>query len=65
MNKFKEFDRLFPHVNDEEKDSPNARQHAEILWQELDHLGSVILPKTSCSIPIILMHYNDNVMIIM
>jgi hypothetical protein len=65
MNKLKELDGLFPHLTDEEKDFPNARQHAEILWQELDHLGSLILPKTSCSIPIIFMHYNDNVMIIM
>jgi hypothetical protein len=34
---------LFPYVDEEERDPANARRHAEFLWQQLDHLGFVLL----------------------
>ena len=45
MSKLSAFDSLFPHDDNKERDPPNARQHAGILWQELDHLGFVKFPK--------------------
>ena len=45
MSKLSAFDSLFPHDDNKERDPPNARQHAGILWQELDHLGFVNFPK--------------------
>jgi hypothetical protein len=41
--KLKEWDSLFPVIVEEAdtRDPPNARKHAEELWQQLDHLGSV------------------------
>ncbi len=41
--KLKEWDSLFPVIVEEAdtRDPPNARKHAEELWQQLDHLGLV------------------------
>ncbi|CAM6051286.1 unnamed protein product [Sphagnum compactum] len=40
--KLKEWDSLFPVIVEEAdtRDPPNARKHAEELWQQLDHLGN-------------------------
>ena len=51
MNKLKEFDELFPYVNEEERDPANARRHADFLWQQLDHLGYAFRTLLLCYVP--------------
>lgn len=42
----KEWDAIFPIVPDIDKEAPNAHEHAEELWEQLDHLGLVISSNT-------------------
>ncbi|KAH7433986.1 hypothetical protein KP509_07G096100 [Ceratopteris richardii] len=40
LGKLREFDTLFPLVDEAERDPSSARRYAGMLWQQLDHLGN-------------------------
>ncbi|MCO5604480.1 hypothetical protein L7F22_058646 [Adiantum nelumboides] len=40
LAKVKEFDAIFPIIDEAERDPSSARRYAGLLWQQLDHLGN-------------------------
>ncbi|KAJ7558543.1 hypothetical protein O6H91_04G045200 [Diphasiastrum complanatum] len=38
--KLKDFENLFPVINDDSRDTLNVQRYAEMLWRQLDHLGN-------------------------